>query len=103
MGWNCFKKIVGSAETDFGIYYYNDHHFHFGYFINAAATLAKHYPDYYNSKSEYFNLLLADYAGTCTYKELPCRPRAKDPFLGHSYASGLFEFADSRNQGKQSI
>lgn len=42
--------------------------------------------------------MLADFAGTCQYAELPCKPRAKDYFLGHSYASGLFEFADSRNQ-----
>ncbi|RMZ93126.1 glycoside hydrolase family 81, partial [Brachionus plicatilis] len=40
----------------------------------------------------------SDYSGACLYKELPCRPRNKDPFLGHSYASGLFEFADSKNQ-----
>lgn len=92
------KESVGSAETDFGIYYYNDHHFHYGYFINAAATLAKHYPDYYNSRLEYFNVILADFAGTCLFKEMACRPRNKDPFMGHSYASGLFEFADSRNQ-----
>lgn len=92
------RQSVGSAEEDFGIYYYNDHHFHFGYFVYAAAILAKFYPDYYNNRKEYFNLILSDYAGSCMYKELPCRPRNKDPFLGHSYASGLFEFADSKNQ-----
>ena len=38
------------------------------------------------------------FLGTCNYEELPCKPRAKDPFLGHTYAAGIFEFADSRNQ-----
>jgi endo-1,3(4)-beta-glucanase len=38
------------------------------------------------------------FKGTCKYPELPCKTRAKDPFLGHSYAAGIFEFADSRNQ-----
>lgn len=97
------RASVGSPEADFGQYYYNDHHFHYGYFINAAATLAKHYPSYYNSKKEYFSSLLADYAGTCDFNgKLPCAPRNKDPFLGHSYAAGLFEFADSRNQESSS-
>ena len=58
---------VGSAEADFGQYYYNDHHFHYGYFINAAATLAKLYPDYYKSRAEYFKIILADFAGNLIF------------------------------------
>jgi len=92
------RKSVGSAQADFGQYYYNDHHFHYGYHINAAATLAKHYPEYYASRREYYRIIVADYAGSCEYVGLPCEARAKDPFLGHSYAAGIFEFADSRNQ-----
>jgi len=92
------RGSVGSAEADFGQYYYNDHHFHYGYFVNAFATLAKHYPAYYNSRLQYINPILDDFAGTCLNSALPCRPRNKDPFLGHSYAAGIFEFADSRNQ-----
>lgn len=92
------RASVGNPQADFGQSYYNDHHFHYGYHINAAATLAKYYPSYYESRKEYYKIIIADYAGTCEYKELPCQARAKDPFLGHSYAAGIFEFADSRNQ-----
>ena len=54
---------MGDAGADFGQYYYNDHHFHYGYFINAAATLAKHYPSYYASRKEFFDIIMADFAG----------------------------------------
>lgn len=92
------RASVGNAHADFGQYYYNDHHFHYGYHIYAAAVLAKYYPDYYESRKQYYRAIVADYAGTCEYEELPCQARAKDPFLLHSYAAGIFEFADSRNQ-----
>ena len=57
------RNSIGDPGADFGQYYYNDHHFHYGYFINTAATLAKHYPDYYASRSEFFEIIMADYAG----------------------------------------
>lgn len=36
--------------TDFGFPYYNDHHFHLGYFLYAIAYYAKHYTSWANSK-----------------------------------------------------
>ena len=57
------RASVGDAGADFGQYYYNDHHFHYGYFINTAATLAKYFPDYYASRSEFFEIIMADFAG----------------------------------------
>ena len=42
-----WKGVVSSASyvqndsgVDFGNSYYNDHHFHYGYFIHAAAIIA---------------------------------------------------------------
>lgn len=92
------KSSVGDFGADFGNYVYNDHHFHYGYFAFVAATLAKYYPSLYQSRIQYFEPILADYAGTCKFTNLPCRARNKDAFLGFSYAGGLNEFGDSKDQ-----
>lgn len=92
------KSSVGDFGADFGNYVYNDHHFHYGYFAYVASVLAKLYPSEYSSRKAYFDPILADYAGTCKYTNLPCRARNKDAFLGFSYAGGLNEFGDSKDQ-----
>jgi len=35
------KAGANNANVDFGNGYYNDHHFHYGYFLAGAATIAK--------------------------------------------------------------
>lgn len=92
------KSSVGDFGADFGNYVYNDHHFHYGYFAYVASVLAKYYPSLYSARVQYFDPILADYAGTCKYTNLPCRARNKDAFLGFSYAGGLNEFGDSKDQ-----
>lgn len=92
------KSSVGDFGADFGNYVYNDHHFHYGYFVFVASVLAKHYPSLYQARVQFFDPIMADYAGTCKYTNLPCRARNKDAFLGFSYAGGLNEFGDSKDQ-----
>jgi endoglucanase Acf2 len=77
------RSSVGDFDADFGNYVYNDHHFHYGYFIYVASVLAKHEPALYNARVSYFEPILADYAGTCRFNNLPCKPRNKDAFLGY--------------------
>ena len=36
--------------VDYGFPYYNDHHFHLGYFLYAAAYYVKHHKDWGNGK-----------------------------------------------------
>lgn len=74
----------------------NDHHFHYGYFVYAAAILARYdesFADQYKSK---INLLVADIANY-HHNELPLR-RSFDAYAGHSWASGTSPFADGNNQ-----
>jgi endoglucanase Acf2 len=71
----------------------NDHHFHYGYWVYAAALLAYRHPDWV-SDDEYgqmIELLIADYANWrrednehATFPFL----RTFDPYEGHSWASG---------------
>ncbi|KAH3888804.1 hypothetical protein DPMN_012844 [Dreissena polymorpha] len=47
------RVTTGNLEfgVDYGFPYYNDHHFHLGYFIYAAAYFVKHHPQWNQSKA----------------------------------------------------
>ncbi|CAI6002202.1 unnamed protein product, partial [Closterium sp. NIES-65] len=76
---------------------YNDHHFHYGYFIYAAATVAKFDPAWRDQYRAPFKDLTADYMSAERTAAFP-RLRHFDAYALHSWASGLFEFGDERNQ-----
>ncbi|QQG50446.1 MAG: hypothetical protein HZB75_02820 [Candidatus Saccharibacteria bacterium] len=88
--------IVGETAS-FGSQEFNDHHFHYGYFIYAAAILAKYDPDFKDEYTPMINLLVADVANYRTDEQLPQR-RIFDPYFGHSWASGSAPFDDGNNQ-----
>lgn len=82
----------------------NDHHFHYGYFILAAAIVAQHDPGWVGA-SQYggmVKLLVKDAAnyerGDAAFPLL----RHFDPFAGHSWASGHAGFAHGNNQESSS-
>jgi endoglucanase Acf2 len=82
----------------------NDHHFHYGYWIRAAADIALRDPDW--AKSDQWggmiNLLVADIAtaqrGRSDFPYL----RNFDPYEGHSWASGVAMSPDGNNQESSS-
>lgn len=82
----------------------NDHHFHYGYMIRAAAELARRdrewaSVDRYGGMVE---LLIRDVASAD--REDPLFPflRCFDPYAGHGWASGHARFADGNNQESSS-
>lgn len=89
------KGLVGLAAS-FGSDEYNDHHFHYGYFLYAAAVLAGHDPSAAARYAPVMNLLAAD-IGSAGSSFFPDR-RNFDPYTGHSWASGTSPFADGNNQ-----
>ncbi|KYF54174.1 hypothetical protein BE08_13360 [Sorangium cellulosum] len=84
--------------ADFGQGYYNDHHFHYGYFLYAAAVLAKGDESWRDTYADKVLWLVRDIANPSTKDEHFTPFRNMDWFRGHSWASGLFPFADGRNQ-----
>lgn len=91
------RGIVGN-EASFGSdKEFNDHHFHYGYFIYAAAVLAESDKDFLNKYKTTVNLLVADIANYNSGEKLPLR-RSFDPYAGHSWASGTVPFNDGNNQ-----
>jgi len=85
---------------NFGNSFYNDHHFHYGYHVYAAAVLAHFDPDWAVEYYEDVTLLIRDYANPSA--DDPSFPtfRNKDWYRGHSYASGITEpmFQNIMNQ-----
>jgi endo-1,3(4)-beta-glucanase len=49
------KQGATSFWVDFGNGYYNDHHFHYGYFLTIAATIAKFDSAWLNQYRDYIN------------------------------------------------
>jgi endo-1,3(4)-beta-glucanase len=82
--------------------YYNDHHFHYGYLIYAAAILAKMEPSYYHEHKDAIDALQRDIGNyDSNDKHFPLA-RHKDFYDGHSWASGLFWQGNGKSQESSS-
>ena len=92
------SKGLADSAADFGQGYYNDHHFHYGYFVYAAAVLAREDPTWATSHADKMLGLIRDIANPSTADAYFPRIRNFDWFVGHSWAAGLFSFGDGRNQ-----
>jgi endo-1,3(4)-beta-glucanase len=100
-----WKGIVSSAGfndpgADFGNTYYNDHHFHFGYFVYAAAVIGYLDPTWLakGDNKAWTNMLVKDFAESdYNGRDYPFS-RSFDWFHGHSWAKGLFESVDGKDQ-----
>ncbi len=88
---NTFPDCPGLTDQglNFGAGFYNDHHFHYGYHIYAAAVLAHFDPNWGIANFERVLLLVRDIANPSP--EDPYFPlvRHKDWFHGSSWASGI--------------
>jgi endoglucanase Acf2 len=82
----------------------NDHHFHYGYFIKAAAELARHDPGWAaeNKFGGMIRLLIRDIASPSRSDPLFPFLRCFDPYAGHSWASGHARFGDGNNNESSS-
>ena len=94
------RGIVG-LESSFGSELFNDHHFHYGYFLHAAGTLAVDDPGLAERLAPVFDLLAADIASPQDSGLFPAL-RGFDVYAGHSWASGVSPFADGNNQESSS-
>lgn len=100
--------LNGNRESDFGNTFYNDHHFHYGYFVHAAAVAVK-VDQALNGKSEmlirysdFINTLVRDVANPSTEDPFFPVSRSFDWYTGHSWAKGLFSAQDGRDEESSS-
>ncbi|MDP4282438.1 MAG: glycosyl hydrolase [Bacteroidota bacterium] len=77
--------------ADFQNSLYTDHHFHYGYFLYAAAALAKNDTAWGNTYKNRILLLARDFANPSASDHYFTRERMTDWYDMHSWAQGLDE------------
>lgn len=94
----------GNSGDDFGNTYYNDHHFHYGYFVYAAAVIGYLDPSWLDegTNKAWVNMLVRDYANPISNDPYFPFSRSFDWYHGHSWAKGLFESGDGKDQESSS-
>lgn len=96
--------VTNNSGLDFGNTYYNDHHFHYGYFVYTAAVIAYLDPTWLNqgTNAAWVNTLVRDYANPVMDDKYFPFSRSFDWFHGHSWAKGLFESGDGKDEESSS-
>lgn len=81
---------------------FNDHHFHYGYFIYSAAMLCLEDKEFAAEYGELLTMIAKDYAN---YDHNDARfpfLRTLDPWAGHSYAGGNGDHLNDNGNGQES-
>lgn len=76
----------------------NDHHFHWGYFIHAAAFVEQFEPGWNQKFGEMINLLIRDAASNDRTDSMFPYLRSFSPFAGHNWANGFATFPQGNDQ-----
>jgi len=97
LGYDTVGCLGGS---DFGNACYNDHHYHYGYFVVAAATLVKLQPEMVNNTGfvNFINAMIRDTTNPSEDDALFPMFRSFDWFDMHSWSRGLPPSADGKDQ-----
>lgn len=83
----------------------NDHHFHWGYFIHAAAFMEQFEPGWASEWGGMINLLVRDAASPDRDDPLFPFLRSFSPFAGHAWANGFatFPFGNDQESSSESM
>lgn len=93
-----WRTLIG-VPTNFGSSdELNDHHFHHGYFVYAAALVARHDPAWAERWAPFVELLLRDPANWDRADSRFPFLRYMDVYAGHSWANGPALFVEGNNQ-----
>ena len=97
--WGTLIGCLPSYGSDFLL---NDHHFHYGYFIRAAAEVARVDPAWAEKWGPMVKMLIRDIASPDRTDTLFPYVRCFDKYAGHSWASGDANNPDGNNQESSS-
>lgn len=83
----------------------NDHHFHWGYFIHAAAAMEQFFPGWADDWGDMVNMLVRDAASPDRSDEMFPFLRSFSPFAGHCWANGFatFPFGNDQESSSESM
>ncbi|NME68763.1 Ig-like domain-containing protein [Flammeovirga aprica] len=76
----------------------NDHHFHWGYFIHAAAFMEQYQPGWAAKYGDMVNLLVRDAASSNRNDDTFPYLRNFSPYAGHCWANGFASFPQGNDQ-----
>jgi len=76
----------------------NDHHFHWGYFIHAAAFMEQYEPGWADEWGDMINHLVRDASSSDRSDEQFPFLRNFSPYAGHSWANGFASFPQGNDQ-----
>ena len=97
--WRTLIPVPSGFEADAKL---NDHHFHYGYFVIAAAIVARYDPAWAARYKDCINILISDAANwDRTDTRFPFL-RYMDIYAGHSWANGPAQFAEGNNEESSS-
>lgn len=96
-----WRSLVG-YDVSYDSDAFNDHHFHYGYFIYAGALLCMADTDFAAQYGDMLRLLAKDYANYDHSDERFPFLRTLDVWAGHSYAGGLGDSVNSNGNGQES-
>jgi endo-1,3(4)-beta-glucanase len=98
--WNgvVSRKGMDDSGADYGNGYYNDHHYHWGYFLSANSTIAKFDADFKTKISGWMDTLLRDVMNpSASDTKFPVF-RSFDWFVGSCWSQGIFASADGKDE-----
>lgn len=100
------SELENNPNADFGSSYYNDHHFHYGYFVYTAGVIALVDKDlkgvWAAENKDWVNSLIRDVANPSSKDIYFPVFRHFDWYHGHSWSKGLFESPDGKDEESSS-
>lgn len=96
-------RSSGNSSQDFGNANYNDHHFHYGYHVITAAILGivdneAGDKNWLSENKTWVENLIRDYANPSIEDKYFPVFRSFDWYNGHSWAKGIFESGDGKDE-----
>lgn len=96
-----WRSLVG-YDVSYDSDAFNDHHFHYGYFVYSGALLCMADPDFAARYGEMLKMIVKDYANYDHADDRFPFLRTMDPWVGHSYAGGLGDHLNKNGNGQES-
>ncbi|KAG6615819.1 putative endo-1,3(4)-beta-glucanase [Phytophthora cinnamomi] len=91
---------ANDVDADFGNSVYNDHHYHYGYWVTASAMLKSLHPKWKRMKQldAMIWIMLRDVANPSSEDAFFPKFRHFSFYLGHSYSHGVTPMADGKDE-----
>jgi len=97
--WATLVGSPASYDSDAAL---NDHHFHYGYFVQAAAAIARYDAGWAKRWAPFVEMIARDAAnGNREDTQFPFL-RYMDPYAGHGWANGPSQYHDGNNEESSS-